>query len=189
MKTRHKPCLILNADYTPLQVISWKRAICKQIIGKEIPGEGITVIKYYENDVVQSAGGDFFPIPAVAVSNRYINRRRSIALKKRNVLIRDKRICQYCGHEVNPKNATIDHVKPKSHYKTRGEAHKWNNVVIACLECNTKKDNKTPEQAGMKLLSIPKEPDYNSYNVNLYSSTVSPWHSDVPEEWSVYIGN
>ena len=178
---RHKPCLILNQDYSPLTVINWKRAVCLQIIGKEIPGEGIRVVEYYEDDLVKSAGGDFFPIPAVAVTGRYIKRRRKIALKKRNLLIRDKGICQYCGSILLPKTATVDHVKPKSHFSNEKEAHTWLNTVIACLPCNSRKDNRTPEQAGMKLLNVPKQPDIGKFYVG-----VSPWF-DTPKEWKNYI--
>jgi len=178
---KHEPCLILNQDYTPLVVISWKRALCLQIIGKEMPGEGVRVIEYYEDDIVESAGGDLFPVPAVAVANRYVKRRRKIALKKRNLLIRDNRSCQYCGEELAPKVATIDHVKPKSHFAKPKEAHTWENTVIACLRCNSRKDDRTLDQAGMKLLSIPHEPDPSKFYTGM-----SPW-STMPKEWRTYV--
>ena len=49
----HKPCLVLNQDYSPLSVISWKRAICLDIIGKEIIGEGVRVIERYNDDFIK----------------------------------------------------------------------------------------------------------------------------------------
>jgi len=171
----------LNQDYTPLLVISWQRALCKQIIGKEIPGEGIRVIEYYKDEIVYSAGGDFFPIPAVAVSNRYVRRKRQIALKKRNIYIRDKKTCQYCGEILSPKSATIDHVKPKSQFKKIGHANTWDNVVIACLSCNSRKDNRTPEQAGMILLTVPKEPDVKTFYTGISAL------KDIPDEWRNYV--
>ena len=60
---QHQPALVLNTDGIPLRVISWKRAICLDILGKEIPEEGITVLKYYD-DYVKSAGGLEVQIPA-----------------------------------------------------------------------------------------------------------------------------
>lgn len=57
--------------------------------------------------------------------------------------------CFYCDvvmdfarytHKTRPKNqATIEHVEPVS----RGGAHDWTNVVLACLDCNLSK-NATP---------------------------------------------
>ena len=152
-----------------------------ECIGQIIPEEGIRVIDYYENDVIVSASGQEFLVPAVAVSNRYVKRRKKIPLKKRNLLIRDSRSCQYCGEELSPKGATIDHVKPRCKFKVKSHAHTWENTVIACYSCNSKKDNKTPEQAGMKLLTVPREPDPNTF----YSG-MSPWMKS-PEEWKDYV--
>lgn len=178
---RHKPCLILNQDYRPLLVISWKRALCLEIIGKEMPGEGIRVVSYYDNDHVTSAGGEDFPLPAVAVTNRYVKRRRKIALKKRNLMIRDNHSCQYCGNDLDRGKSTIDHVVPKSHFDDPVKAHTWDNTVIACLRCNSSKGDKTPKQANMRLLTIPKEPDHGSFYTGM-----SPWAS-MPEEWKEFV--
>lgn len=92
---QHQPALVLNTDGIPLRVISWKRAICLDILGKEIPEEGITVLKYYD-DYVRSAGGLEIQIPAVGMTNRYINVSKKIPLTKHNLMVRDKGRCQYC---------------------------------------------------------------------------------------------
>lgn len=178
---KHKSCLILNQDYTPLTVISWKRAICLEIIGKEIIGEGIRVIEYYKDDHIESAGGEYFALPAVAVTGRYIKRKRIITLKKRNLLIRDERKCQYCMCNLRPETATIDHVEPKSRFDPVRKAHTWENCVIACSRCNTKKANRNPKEAGMKLIKKPVEPDPSSFYAGL-----SQWHG-IPEEWKIYV--
>jgi len=157
----HKPALVLNTDGLPLKIISWKRAICLDIIGNELPEEGITVVKYYD-DYVTSAGGLKIQIPAVGMTNRYININKRIPLTKHNIMIRDKKICQYCGDTLTDHIASIDHVIPKKVYKNKHECHRWDNVVIACKSCNTKKGGRTPAQAGMPLLSKPYEP--TAYN-------------------------
>ena len=64
---KHKPCLILNQDWTPLTVVNWKRAICLGIIGEEMISEGVRIIEWYSDDFVKSSGGDFVKVPAVAV--------------------------------------------------------------------------------------------------------------------------
>lgn len=66
---------------------------------------------------------------------------------KHGVLLRDGRKCGYC---LGPAK-TIDHIMPRS----RGGSNTWDNTVAACFSCNNKKDNKTPTEAGMKLLLKP----------------------------------
>ena len=136
-----------------------------------MPGEGVIVLEHYKDDFVKSSGGIKFFIPAVAVTSRYIKRQRSIKLKKTNLLVRDNSTCQYCNLKLSTKNTTIDHVKPKSHFQTKEDAHTWDNVVIACSRCNTKKAN--------KLLKQPREPNSN----NFFSFLNFP----IPEEWSIYV--
>jgi 5-methylcytosine-specific restriction endonuclease McrA len=60
--------------------------------------------------------------------------------------------CAYCGKPAK----TVDHVRPKA----QGGKTKWDNTVSACFPCNNKKDNRTPEQANMKLLWEPYEPTW-----------------------------
>lgn len=67
---------------------------------------------------------------------------------------RDRNICQYCGRKFSSKVLTRDHVHPRS----RGGQDKWTNVVTSCFDDNNFKGNRTPEEAGMELLSIPYEP-------------------------------
>jgi 5-methylcytosine-specific restriction endonuclease McrA len=87
---------------------------------------------------------------------------RPINLTRQNVFIRDDFICQYCGSQ--DKAMTIDHVIPKSRAAdfdyTRQQINAWENVTTCCKKCNNKKDCKTPKEAGMKLLSIPRRPKY-----------------------------
>lgn len=143
--------------------------------------KSITVIDHYDDDFIQQTNGRVMPVPAVAVSNRYVQRKKNITLSKRNLLIRDNRTCQYCGCHLKPNTATIDHVIPRSHYKKASLAHKWTNVVLACRPCNSKKDNKTPEQAGMKLLSTPYEPKGSRFYTG-----ISAW-KEPDEKWLPYI--
>jgi hypothetical protein len=50
--------------------------------------------------------------------------------------------------------ATVDHIMPRS----RGGKNSWKNVVLACASCNAKKDNRTPQEAGMPLSIRPWSP-------------------------------
>lgn len=82
--------------------------------------------------------------------------RKHLSPKKKRVLLRDGYRCQYCDVDLRRKNknATIDHVIPKSHKDYPG--HIWTNLVACCHSCNNSKGNKTPKEAGMLLI---KEPD------------------------------
>lgn len=81
------------------------------------------------------------------------------ALSNRTLFRRDQQICAYCGNEFGMAHLTRDHVHPKS----RGGKDIWTNVVTACGGCNKVKDDRTPEEAGMKLLYVPYAPSRAEY--------------------------
>ena len=69
---------------------------------------------------------------------------------------RDRDLCAYCGEQMGPKQLTRDHVQPTS----RGGLDEWTNVVCACYRCNSRKADKTPEEANMPLLYVPYAPNW-----------------------------
>ena len=75
---------------------------------------------------------------------------------KRNIFIRDNFTCQYCGKELPIKELTVDHVIPRS----KGGKDTWDIVVTSCKTCNNKKGDKTPKQAGLKIMKKPKVPHH-----------------------------
>lgn len=82
--------------------------------------------------------------------------------------------CQYCGTKVG-KNATIDHVIPKS----RSGKTDYLNCVASCHACNNKKADRTPNEASMKLMKKPRNPSfYTTYKTIL---------NNAPAEWKIYI--
>ena len=98
---------------------------------------------------------DSFPLPSVIRLSKYIRIPfKRIVLTRKNILRRDNNQCQYCGSRKNP--LTIDHVIPKS----RGGGDSWENLVAACVNCNNKKGNQTPEEAGISLIRKPKKPNH-----------------------------
>lgn len=84
---------------------------------------------------------------------------KQIRFSRKNVMVRDQYVCQYCGHTGTTANLTLDHVLPRS----RGGLSSYSNIVTACKLCNSKKGNKTPEEAGMKLLKKPITPQWQSH--------------------------
>jgi hypothetical protein len=79
-----------------------------------------------------------------------------------------------------PSNAfNFEHVVPKA----QGGHTKWTNIVVACHPCNQKKGNRTPEQAGMKLLSQPKHPK----SLPGMGRARLAWHEGMPSTWKDYL--
>lgn len=84
-------------------------------------------------------------------------RRATPALTNRELFARDRHLCAYCGNQYFTSKLTRDHILPKS----KGGPDAWENVVTSCRSCNQRKDNRTPEQAHMKLIYVPYVPTYN----------------------------
>ena len=73
---------------------------------------------------------------------------------------------------------TYDHVIPVA----KGGIKSWENIVTCCIECNRKKGNRSPAQANLRLLRIPKAPSGFPYRVRLLFRQPA-----VPESWKDYI--
>lgn len=134
--------LVLNASYEPLQHVSMRHAI-KMLVRE------VAVIE-------ESDEGSFgpFPRPKVLRLVRYVvtrwMHRRSRLCTKSAIKARD-RMCGYCGGRAE----TVDHIVPRS----RGGTLTWENAVAACIRCNHRKADRTPEEAGMTLLVVPARPN------------------------------
>ena len=136
--------LVLNSTYEPLCVVSTRRAV-------------VLVLKHKAEPVAE--GQDAYRSERLALQTPTVIRLKSFVrvpyraratLSRRGVFVRDNHQCQYCGHGAQ----NIDHVIPRS----RGGRHVWENVVAACIPCNTRKEAKTPKEAGMRLRSKPVAP-------------------------------
>jgi len=133
-------CILLNADYTFLNLVNWKRAICLMANGKA------EVVKD-SRATVRSSSGITLRVPAVLRLIKLIRTiyRAGVAFTKRNVLVRDGFRCAYCG---SPRDRlSIDHIIPRS----RGGKTTFENCVAACKCCNLRKGGRTPSEAGMYL--------------------------------------
>jgi 5-methylcytosine-specific restriction endonuclease McrA len=97
-------------------------------------------------------------IIAVADRSRRFERNAPM-LTNRTLFQRDHNLCLYCGDVFQVSMLTRDHIVPTS----RGGDNIWENCVTACRDCNQQKDDRTPEEAGMKLLAVPYTPNYAEY--------------------------
>lgn len=116
------------------------------------------VIEYDETRIIRTMGGEEFFLPKVIRLLKMIKVPFYVAeeyFSKHGVLRRDNFTCGYCGVTAS-QGATLthDHIMPKS----RGGADSWENAITACVKCNGRKADQTPEEAGMKLLWYPWTP-------------------------------
>jgi 5-methylcytosine-specific restriction endonuclease McrA len=81
----------------------------------------------------------------------------SMRFNRRTLLARDEHQCQYCGVTLPPSQLSMDHVIPRS----RGGLTSWENVVCSCIDCNTRKGGRTPQEARMLLRKKPTRPRRN----------------------------
>jgi len=143
-------CLVLNADMSLVHVTpTWFEGVELLCADKAHP-----LALYEDKARSQHAAHD---IPAVVVLKRYVKigrRRPSFAFpSKRNILVRDGFACAYCGKPLTMGTVTREHVVPTC----RGGKDALTNVVSACWQCNNRKGDKTPSEAGMTLRVKPRE--------------------------------
>lgn len=101
------------------------------------------------------------PIIAVTGSEIFAKKAKAhLPLTKNEMLFeRDLNTCAYCGDVFSHRMLSHDHIVPKSKWpKGKPGLNDWMNAVTACKRCNQKKDNRTPEEAGMQLLYVPYRP-------------------------------
>lgn len=169
MKKKAYDTLVLNKSWVPINIIDWKETM-----------------KYLVQDAAQALDADFIPyhfkdwlvystlpavlddgyhmintvshkiaVPDIIVLNKY-NRLpyREVKFTRQSIFERDRFTCQYCGKRFKRDDLQMEHVIPKA----QGGKSTWDNVVAACGPCNAMKRDRTPDEAGMKLIHKPTEP-------------------------------
>lgn len=108
---------------------------------------------------------------------------REVKLTRRNVYMRDRNTCQYCGRSFKESELNIDHILPRR----LGGSTTWTNVVCSCVNCNLKKGEKTLKSAGMDLLRPPRKPRWSPFNAITFGRGAYPsWeHFLNPPAWKV----
>ena len=139
------PVLVLNASYEPINICAARRAIVLVLKGLAMPEE--------ENGHYLHAARLAMRVPSVI---RLLEYRRiphqTRALSRKNILLRDRNTCQYCGLVMSSSELTLDHVVPRS----RGGSSTWENLVACCHPCNRRKGNHLLAEISMKLLKEPR---------------------------------
>lgn len=164
------PVLVLNLNYVPVNVCTVRRAIvlvtkAKAELLENYEGQLHTVTRVIDAPSVIRL--------AYMVKRPFLPRK----LSKKEVFLRDKFTCQYCGKKAH--DLTLDHVIPRRQHG----AHTWENVVTACNRCNLHKAGRTPVEAKMRLGKTPRAPDPNPYLILQNRVILDDWKVYIP--WSI----
>ena len=129
-----------------------------------------------ENEPCMRSVNTTFRIPEVIQFTRYDKTpRMAVRYNRKAIGNRDESTCQYCGEKKARNELSLDHVIPRC----QGGPTTWENIVIACTDCNARKAGRTPREAGMRLLREPKKPKYNFYTGDLQ---VKAWSNFIVEK-------
>jgi len=176
--------LILNKNWTPIRIKDVKKAIlliCRERAvfvdenNYELYNweEWLKIIP--EKEGISTTKG-LVKIPEIVLLIEYGKVPvKTPKLTKRNIFIRDEFTCQYTGKKVSMKEANTDHVIPVS---KKGKST-WENMVVSTKKINSFKGNRTPEEAGLKLLKKPKRPKGSQL-------LIDP-RIKIPESWKKFI--
>ena len=112
--------------------------------------------------------------------------KKEVKFTRHNIFERDANTCQYCGLVLDRKDLNLDHVVPRD----RGGPTQWDNIVCSCIPCNTRKANRTPAEAGMRLIRKPKRPKWRPFvQVNLGAPIHESWRHFLDlAYWNVELG-
>lgn len=162
--------LVLTSWYFPHKIIGWQDAITLMYLQK------VDVIVSYD-EIVRSPSVSL-QVPAVVRLKRKVAvQKKRVKFSRLNVYVRDDCSCAYCGSRLAVSQFTYDHVLPRS----RGGRTVWENIVTACVPCNSRKGNRTPEECGMRLLRPPHRPSV----LPLLPPSIDP--AEAPPEWRDFV--
>lgn len=140
-----EPVLVLNATFEPINVTAVRRAMVLML-------KGVAQAEEINHTKVHSASRSL-EVPSVIrlLAYRHIPQ-QTRALSRKNILLRDRNTCQFCRRILPAGELTLDHVVPRS----RGGRSSWENLVACCYQCNNRKGDRTPEEAGLALARRPR---------------------------------
>lgn len=161
--------LVLNRSYFPVHVTSVRRAFCLLYRGiakavdeqyKTFDFESWSQLSIEQPQEAIGLVDRMIKIPRVILLVAYDRMPKGhIRFTRLNIYIRDKNTCQYCGKKFVRSDLSLDHVIPRAY----GGKSTWDNIVCCCSKCNHKKGGRTPHEMNMKLLKVPKKPNWTPF--------------------------
>jgi 5-methylcytosine-specific restriction endonuclease McrA len=182
-----RPTLVLNKTWTPIRT-----ATTREALGLVANGSAriIDPVTYEVHDLdswhsasqaqdrfadarIRSMRLSLVP-PEVIVLTGYDGLgARVVVFSRWNLFKRDRYRCQYCGARPGTGEMTVDHIVPRS----RGGVSSWENCVLACLDCNSRKRNRTPDESGMRLRKAPVQPSWAALSALSQPVRIESWKS------------
>jgi 5-methylcytosine-specific restriction endonuclease McrA len=202
---RNRKVLVLNKGWNAIGVVSLERAIVmlfstyRNNKGEEKPkAEIVDPTRAFQtfdwetwSEMRPKEGEDYirasnitFRVPEVILLSRYDKMpQHKIHFSRRTIYKRDANTCQYCGCQPGTEELTIDHVMPRS----RGGKTTWENCVLACVGCNSRKADRTPEEAKMVLRKKPKKPIMPLFKGDVRIKSWETWLGEA--YWNTELAN
>jgi 5-methylcytosine-specific restriction endonuclease McrA len=185
IQTLDRPTLVLNCNWQPVSVAPVARALSLVVAERARFVDPVDFRQYTWTDwaaLVPETDELFVQavtfrvrVPEVITLLEYDRvPKNAVTFSRRNIFRRDHFTCQYCHRQPGTEELTIDHVIPRSH----GGTSTWDNCVLACIDCNSRKADRTPDEARMPLRKLPVRPNWKP----LYAR-----HGDRIESWSKFV--
>ena len=191
----NKPVLVLNNNWAPINITSAYEAVNELFTGEALAvsedcqlydfnawvhtwEEARNASQKIEAEYLRSPQYNVVIPSFIKLVSDEDPSNKTPKVSRDGILKRDKGQCQYCGRKVPRKDGTLDHVIPRS----RKGKNTWQNLVWCCLECNNKKDARTPEEANMPLLTKPRVPHWT------IASGKFKVGQDLNPSWETFLG-
>ncbi|MCC7014264.1 MAG: HNH endonuclease [Planctomycetes bacterium] len=163
-----QPALVLNESWSAIHTVTVRHALRLMFTGAakavvphsyEVHGfDSWTALAVEPDEPHIKTVRLKIKVPEVILLTHYAGQPNPAAVfSRRNLFRRDHNQCQYCGVRPGTAELSIDHIFPRS----RGGKSSWENCVLACTDCNRTKRDRTPEEAGMRLLKRPDKPKWS----------------------------
>ncbi|MBF0586324.1 HNH endonuclease [Prosthecochloris sp. N3] len=167
MPLQNAKVLLLNSSYEPLSICDAQKAILLLFGGKAV------AVAHHPDRFICTVT-ESFPLPSIVRLTFFVRvPYKKLMLNRKNIFRRDNFQCQYCGRR--DRQLTIDHVVPRS----KGGDDTWENLLTACSVCNSKKGDRTPQEAGMPPINEPFRPTHIML-MRKFITTIS-------EDWKPYL--
>lgn len=165
-----RPTLVFNRSWQPVNVTPVWRSLTMVWSGtaRVVNPDDFQLYEWVDWARLEPRDGEEFirtvsfriRVPEVVALTHYDRYRpNTVTFSRKNIFKRDHSTCQYCGVRPGTSELTIDHVIPRA----QGGTSTWENCVLACVACNARKANRTPEQARMNLRRKPARPRWKPY--------------------------